>query len=105
MLRGHLSIPILARLIYASVFVRFAIAYLCSMKCIAVIMTSFVETFCYEALVVGARLSRLSEAVLTGTHDRWLSRAKNRYYCFFFAVVISQGLEGVRVSYVCCRDT
>ena len=49
-----MSIPILAKLIYVSFFVRFAIAYLCSMKCIAVIMTSSVESFCYETLVVGA---------------------------------------------------
>ena len=49
-----MSIPILAKLIYASFWVRFAIAYLCSLKCIAVMMTILVETFCYEALVVGA---------------------------------------------------
>ena len=49
-----MSIPILAKLIYSSFSVRFAIAYMCSMKCIAVIMISLVETFCYKALVVGA---------------------------------------------------
>ena len=38
--------PILAKLIYASFFVRLAIAYLCSMKCFAVIITRLVETFC-----------------------------------------------------------
>ena len=76
--------------------------YLCSIRCIAVIMTSLIETFCYEALVVGASWSRLDEAVLAGTHDRWFSRAKNGYHRF---CCISQRLEGVWMSYVCCCDT
>ena len=49
-----MSIPMLAKLIYPFVFIRFAIAFQCSMKCVAVIMTSLVKTFCYEALVAGA---------------------------------------------------
>ena len=84
--------PILAKLIYVSFFVCFAIAYLCSMKCTVEIMTSLVETFCYEALVMGASWCRLNEAGLAGTHDRWFSRAKNKYHRF---CCISQGLEGV----------
>ena len=31
---------------------------------------------------MGASWSRLNEAVLAGTHDRWFSRAKNGYHLF-----------------------
>ena len=44
MLREYTSIRILARPIYTYVFVRFVLAYLCSMKSIAVKTTGLVET-------------------------------------------------------------
>ena len=91
MLRGHISIPILAKLIYASFFVRFAITYMCSMKCIVVIMTRLVETFCYKALVVGVSWSRLNEAILAGTHDRWFSRAKMDTTVFLLYIAGTRG--------------
>ena len=65
--------------------------YLSSMKCIAVIMTSLIETFCYEAFVVGESWSRLDEAVLAGTHDRWFSRAKNGYHRFLLFIIEARG--------------
>ena len=64
---------------------------MCSMKCIAVIMTRLIGTFCYEALVVGASWSRLDEAVLAGTHDRWFSSAKNRYHRFLLYITEARG--------------
>ena len=40
---------------------------------------------------MGASWSRLDEAVLAGTHDRWFSRAKNGYHRFLLYITEARG--------------
>ena len=56
------------------------------MKCIAVIITNLVETFCHEALVVGASWSRLNEALLRVPTIDGLVGRKNVYRRFLLYI-------------------